>query len=194
MSKLARKPIKFPPNVTVKLDSNVLKIKGPKGMLDKPVPEGVGLAITGDSVMVSRNSDEKSAKMIHGMYTSLIINMIKGVTEGYKKEMELIGVGYKADVKDKALILNVGFTNPVRISLPPDINVKVEEKQTKLIITGLDKDRVGLYASKIRAIKPPDSYKGKGIKFVGEVLVLKPGKSAAGAAGGAGGAAAGGGK
>lgn len=192
MSKLARKPIKLPPNVTIKRNADVLTIKGPKGSLDRPVPGNIDLTITADSISVSRKNDSKPVKMLHGMFTAFIINMIKGVTEGFRKEMDLVGVGYKADVKDKVLVLNVGFTNPVRMPLPPDVTIKVEEKQTKLIITGIDKDSVGLYAAKIRAIKPPDSYKGKGIKFTDEVLVLKPGKSAAGA--GAAGASAGGGK
>ncbi len=191
MSKLARKPLKFPPGVTVKLESDKLKIHGPKGSLEKTIPEGVLIVVTPDSITVKRKNDEKTVKMLHGMYTSLIINMIKGVTDGFKKELELVGVGYKADVKDKSLILNVGFTKPVTMLLPADISAKVEEKQTKLILTGIDKDKVGLYAAKIKAIKPPDAYKGKGIKFVGEMLKLKPGKSAAGATGGP---AAGGGK
>lgn len=191
MSKLARKPIKFPPGITVKLESDILKVKGPKGTLEKPVPAGIELKIASDSIVVSRKNDEKPVKMLHGMYASMISNMFKGVTEGYKKELELVGVGYKADVKDKSLVLNVGFTVPVVIPIPGNIGIKVEDKQTKVIITGLDKDGVGLLAAKIRDIKPPDPYKGKGIKFVNEVLKLKPGKSAAGAtgAGTAGGAA-----
>jgi large subunit ribosomal protein L6 len=191
MSKLARKPIKFPPGLTVKLESDILKVKGPKGTLEKPVPAGIELKIASDSITVSRKNDEKPVRMLHGMYTSMISNMLKGVTEGFKKELELVGVGYKADVKDKSLVLNVGFTVPVVIPIPGTIGIKVEDKQTKVIITGLDKDGVGLLAAKIRAIKPPDSYKGKGIKFVNEVLKLKPGKSAAGStgAGTAGGAA-----
>ncbi len=191
MSKLARKPLKIPPKVTVKLESNVLKIQGPKGTLEKAVPQGIEVTISADSLKVTRKNDEKTVRMLHGMYTSLIINMMQGVTDGFKKELELVGVGYKADVKDKSLVLNVGFTLPVTMILPSDISAKVEDKQTKLILTGIDKDKIGLYAAKIRAIKPPDAYKGKGIKFAGEVLKLKPGKSAAGATGGA---AAGGGK
>ncbi len=190
MSKLARKPLRIPPKVTVKLESNVLKIQGPKGTLEKAVPNGVIVTLAPESITVTRANDEKTVKMLHGMYTSFIINMLEGVTEGFKKELELVGVGYKADVKDKSLVLNVGFTLPVTMVLPPDISAKVEEKQTKVILTGIDKDKIGLYAAKIRAIKPPDAYKGKGIKFAGEVLTLKPGKSAAGASG----STAGGGK
>ncbi len=186
MTKLARKPIKFSPNVSVKLENNVLKIKGPKGTLEKPVPNGIAVTITSDSIAIARKSDEKSVKMLHGMYTSITNNMIKGVSEGFKKELLIVGVGYKAELKDKSLILNVGFTKPVVILIPPDINIKVEEKQTKLIVTGVDKERVGLYVAKIRAVKPPDVYKGKGIRFVNEVLTLKPGKSATGSASGGG--------
>ena len=191
MSKLARKPIKIPPKVVIKSESNVLKIQGPKGTLEKAIPQGIEVVISSDSLKVTRKNDEKTVRMLHGMYTSLIINMLQGVTEGFKKELELVGVGYKADIKDKSLVFNIGFTKPVIMLLPSDINAKIEEKQTKLILTGIDKDKVGLYAAKIRAIKPPDAYKGKGIKFTGEVLKLKPGKSAAGSTGGA---AAGGGK
>lgn len=179
MSKLARKLLKIPPKVTVKLDSDVLKIQGPKGTLEKHIPGEIEVVVSSDGIMVKRKSDEKTVKMLHGTYAALINNMLKGVTEGYKKELELVGVGYKADVKNNALILNVGFTTPVTLNLPSDISVKVEEKQTKLILSGIDKEKVGLYAAKIIAIKPPDAYKGKGIRFAGEVLKLKPGKSAA---------------
>jgi large subunit ribosomal protein L6 len=184
MSKLARKPLTIPPKVTVKLESGIIKIQGPKGTLEKPIPPEIEIAVNPDGIMVKRKGDEKAIKMLHGTYAALINNMIKGVTEGYKKELELVGVGYKADVKNNTLILNVGFTTPVTLNLPPDINVKVEEKQTKLILTGIDKEKVGLYAAKIIAVKPPDAYKGKGIKFAGEVLKLKPGKSAASATAG----------
>ena len=185
MSKLARKPIKFSSGITVKLESNMLKIKRSKGTLERHIPESIGLAITSDSILVSRKSDDKPVRMLHGMYASFITNMIKGVAEGFKKELELFGVGYKAEVKNRSLVLNVGFTKPVEVTIPEDIGIRVEDKQTKLIITGPDKDSVGLFAAKIRAIKPPDSYKGKGIRFVNEILKLKPGKSAA-SAGGAG--------
>ncbi len=185
MSKLARKPIKISSGITVKLESNVIRIKGARGTLEKHIPEDIGLAITNDGILVSRKNDEKPVRMLHGMYASFINNMIKGVTEGFEKDMELFGVGYKAEVKNKSLVLNVGFTTPVEVLIPEGIAVKVEDKQTKLIITGMDKDSVGLFAAKVRAIKPPDSYKGKGIRFVNEVLKLKPGKSAA-SAGGAG--------
>lgn len=181
MSKLARKPLKLPSNVTAKLESNVIKIQGPKGTLERTVPQDLEISITVDGVLVKRKNDEKPVRMLHGTYTALIKNMIKGVSEGFKKELELVGIGYKADVKNNNLILNVGFTSPVIVNLPPDLNIKVEEKQTKLVLSGIDKDKVGLYAMKIRSIRPPDAYKGKGIKFVDEVLKLKPGKSAAGA-------------
>ncbi|MGB9735239.1 MAG: 50S ribosomal protein L6 [bacterium] len=181
MSKLARKPLKLPPKVTAKLESNVIKIQGPKGMLQRDIPKELEINITAEGILVKRKNDEKPVRMLQGTYTSLINNMIKGVTEGFKKELELVGVGYKADIKNNNLILNVGYTNPVTVVIPPDLSIKVEEKQTRLVLTGMDKDKVGLYAMKIRNIRPPDAYKGKGIKFVDEVLKLKPGKSAAGA-------------
>ncbi|MEO0270390.1 MAG: 50S ribosomal protein L6 [candidate division WOR-3 bacterium] len=181
MSKIGKKPILIPKGVEVNLTGNILKVKGPKGELKQVIHESVEVEIKDGEIRVKRKKDEKIAKAMHGTTRSLINNMIKGVTEGYVKELLVVGAGYKADLKGKELILDVGYAEPKKYIIPEGIKaeVKREGQNIKIRIEGIDKQKVGQVAAEIRRIREPDPYKGKGIRYLDEVIRLKPGKAGA---------------
>jgi large subunit ribosomal protein L6 len=176
MSRVGRKPITIPSGVEVNSANQVVSVKGPKGMLQWNVVPGVSVAITDGHVQVSRSSDESKVRALHGLVRAEINNMIGGVTKGYEKTLEINGVGYKAQVQGQTMSLNVGYTHPIEFKLPKGIEAKVD-KQTVITIRGIDKRLVGQVAANLRAIKRPDVYKQKGIKYAGEVLRKKEGKT-----------------
>ncbi len=179
MSKIGKRPITIPKGVEVNLTGNVLKVKGPKGELSLEIHPSVEVEIGNGEIKVKRKNDEKIAKAMHGTTRSLINNMVKGVTEGYVKELLVVGAGYKADLKGKELILDVGYAEPKKYILPDGIKaeVKREGQNFKIRIEGIDKQKVGQVAAEIRRIREPDAYKGKGIRYADEVIKLKPGKA-----------------
>jgi len=183
MSRIGRAPITLPKNVTVEVDGgNVVKVKGPKGELFQAIDPDITVKVESGTLTVERPTEQKRHKSLHGTYRALLSNMIKGVAEGYKTEMELVGVGYRADVAKQVLTLSVGYSHPIVVLLPTEIKASArQDKGQNPIITMecSDKDLLGLVCSKIRAIRKPEPYKGKGIKFVGEQLRRKAGKSAA---------------
>ncbi len=176
MSRIGNLPIEIPEGVNVEISGQNVKVVGPKGNLSKELPAGLKVEINNDLVTISPTRKGKHVRALHGTYRSLIANMIKGVSEGYSKTLELVGTGYRAEMIDKKLSLLVGFSHPVLIDAPEGIEFKVEK--TKIEILGIDKELVGLVASKIRATRPPEPYKGKGIKYDTEVVRRKPGKVA----------------
>lgn len=178
MSKVGRKPIEIPDGVTVKQEKNYLIVKGPKGELRVPLNESnLSLKISDKSIVVERKNDSKRAKSMHGTLRQLIYNAVTGVSKGFEKVLEVVGVGYKVNLKDKkTLELNVGYSNKTIFKTDKDIEFKVEGN--KIIVYGIDKQIVGQVASNIRDIRPPDAYKGKGIRYAGEYIKLKPGKQA----------------
>ncbi len=182
MSRIGRAPITVPKGVTVEvLSGNVLKVKGPKGELFQTVDPDITVGIDNGILHVTRPTEQKRHKALHGTYRALLSNMIKGVSDGYKTELELVGVGYRADVAKGVLTLSVGYSHPVVVLLPSEIKAAArQDKGQNPIITleTYDKDLLGLVCAKIRTIRKPEPYKGKGIKFVGEVLRRKAGKSA----------------
>jgi large subunit ribosomal protein L6 len=182
MSRIGKLPVNLPKNVTVKIsDDNVVSVKGPLGELSQAVDKDMKIEIVGEELQLSRPSESKSHKSLHGLYRSLINNMVTGVTEGYKKELELVGVGYRAEAKGQNLELSLGFSHEVIIQLPNEVTVaaKTERRANPIItLTSIDKQLIGHVAAKIRSLRPPEPYKGKGIKFVGEQLRRKAGKSA----------------
>ena len=182
MSRIGKLPVNLPKDVTVSIsDANVVSVKGPLGQLTQAVNPDLKVEVMGNEVVLSRPSESKSHKSLHGLYRALIHNMVVGVSEGYKVEMELVGVGYRAEAKGQNLEMSLGFSHEVNILLPAEIKVETKtERRANPIITlkSIDKQLIGHVAAKIRSLRPPEPYKGKGIKFVGEQLRRKAGKSA----------------
>ncbi len=182
MSRIGKLPVNLPKGVTVSIsDTNVVSVKGPLGQLTQAVNPDLKVEVVENEVVLSRPSESKSHKSLHGLYRALIHNMVVGVSEGYKVEMELVGVGYRAEAKGQNLEMSLGFSHEVNILLPDEIKVETKtERRANPIITlkSIDKQLIGHVAAKIRSLRPPEPYKGKGIKFVGEQLRRKAGKSA----------------
>lgn len=184
MSRTGRKPIPIPEKVKIRLEGDRVYVEGPLGKLNQKVIPAIQVEITPKEILIKRSSDEPNIRGFHGLFRALIANMVKGVSQGFKKELDIHGVGYRAEVKGQALNLNLGFSNPVIFPLPEGIKVKVD-KQTHLEITGFDKALVGQVAADIRKIRPPEPYKAKGVRYSDEIIRRKAGKAAA--TGGAGG-------
>jgi len=183
MSRIGSQPIELPEGVQVTVaDNNNVTVKGPKGELSQSVDPDISVSIEDKEVLVKRPSEQKRHKALHGLYRSLIANMVTGVTEGYKKELELVGVGYRATVKGQQLDMILGYSHHIIFTIPPEITVSVEAKKGKKPIINLeciDKQLIGQVAAKIRSMRKPEPYKGKGIRYVGEYIRRKAGKAAA---------------
>lgn len=179
MSRIGKKPVAIPAGVEVKMENGIITVKGPKGELTQPVDEKlVSVKIEDGNVIVERDDDTKEKRSAHGLYRTLIHNMVSGVTEGFEKKLELVGVGYRVEKKGDTLVLNLGYSHPIEMKDPEGITTEVPS-QTEIIIKGIDKEQVGNYAAVIRKHRPPEPYKGKGIKYTGEVIIRKEGKSGA---------------
>jgi large subunit ribosomal protein L6 len=176
MSRIGKKPIAIPPKVAVTIDELSVSVKGPKGELHRVFPSGVVIAQSGTEVTVSRANESRTARQRHGLCRTLLSNMVDGVSQGFEKKLEIQGVGYRAQSQGKKLVLNVGYSKPVEIDPPQGIEVVVEGN-TNLTVKGIDKELVGNTAAQIRQVRPPEVYKGKGIRYVGEVVRKKAGKS-----------------
>ena len=176
MSRIGKKPITVPEKVDITLDGLTITVKGPKGELSRTLPEGVSLSQSDGLITVSADSDKRKSRERHGLSRTLVANMIEGVSNGYSKQLEIVGVGSRAQVKGKKLVVSAGYSHPVEVIPPEGITFKVESN-TNVFISGIDKELVGNEAAKIRAIRPPEPYKGKGIKYAGEHIVRKAGKS-----------------
>ncbi|MBU1000573.1 50S ribosomal protein L6 [Patescibacteria group bacterium] len=177
MSRIGNTPITIPVGVTVEKRGKAVSISGPKGVLKIELDPAVSLEMDGSSVIIKRKNDQKKAKALHGLTRSLISNMVIGVTNLWSKDLKLVGVGFRAQVAGDKLILNVGFSHPVEISIPKEVTVEVTDN-TKIKVSGADKQLVGQIAANLKKIKPPDVYKGKGIRYEGEYIRKKVGKSA----------------
>jgi large subunit ribosomal protein L6 len=178
MSRVGRAPIPLPSGANVTPEGSALRVEGPKGKLSLSLPAVISVALDGRVLRVKAAEGDDS-RALHGLYRALIANMVEGVVNGFSKELEIVGVGYRAQVKDKQLELNVGLSHPVLVPIPDGITVEVP-KPTALIVKGADRHLVGQFAANIRRIAPPEPYKGKGIKYVGEVIRRKAGKAATG--------------
>jgi large subunit ribosomal protein L6 len=182
MSRIGKLPVDLPKGVTLNVsDANVVSVKGPLGELTQVVNKDIKVEVVGNEIIISRPSESKNHKSLHGLYRALIHNMVVGVSEGYKKELELVGVGYRAEAKGQNLEMSLGFSHEVLIELPSEVKVetKTERRANPIItLTCIDKQLIGHVVAKIRSLRPPEPYKGKGIKFVGEQLRRKAGKSA----------------
>ncbi|HEY4217345.1 MAG TPA: 50S ribosomal protein L6 [Gemmatimonadaceae bacterium] len=176
MSRIGKLPITVPSGVTVSVDGNTVKVKGPRGELQHRVPGGISVARNDNTLNVTRASEEENHKALHGLTRSLIANMVEGVTAGYKKNLEITGVGFKAEVKPYGLQLSLGFSHTIEYKAPAGIKLTAPQP-TQVQIEGSDKALVGQVAAEIRGLRPPEPYKGKGIKYAGEVIRRKAGKA-----------------
>ena len=182
MSRIGKAPISLPEGVSITLDKNRVNVKGPKGELTQEMDPDITCKVEDGIVTVDRPTDQKRHKSLHGLYRSLISNMVEGVSAGYKKEMELVGVGYKAAVQNNVLELNLGYSHSIYFAVPEEIKVSAETekgKNPKVIVEGIDKQLVGQISAKIKSLRKVEPYKGKGIRFVGEQIRRKAGKTAA---------------
>ena len=178
MSRIGRKPISIIKGVKIDKKDGLIKVVGPKGELSMRVPPTIGVEIKGDEVLVSRFSSEKPMRALHGTWRALINNMVKGVSEGYQRKLEIVGVGYKAEMKGQKIQLALGYSHPILFEPPKGIKIEVPVP-TNILISGIDKQVVGQVAAKLRSFRPPEPYKGKGVKYEGEYIRRKAGKAAA---------------
>jgi large subunit ribosomal protein L6 len=176
MSRIGKLPIAIPKGVTVSVDGKTVKVKGPRGELTRVVHRDMSVAVENETVRVSRPSDEAQHKALHGLTRTLLANMVEGVTKGYQKQLEISGVGYKAEVRPFGLQLALGFSHPVQYRAPVGIKLSAPQP-TQIVIDGADKEIVGQVAAELRGLRPPEPYKGKGIKYVGEQVRRKAGKA-----------------
>jgi large subunit ribosomal protein L6 len=178
MSRVGRKVIAVPAGVKVSVSERALEVQGPKGRLTTPVPQGISFALSGQKLSCERTSDERQVRAFHGMARALAQNAIKGVTEGFSKDLDIVGVGYRAQVEGAKVVFALGYSHPVEYQVPEGIKIAVE-KQTRVTVSGIDRQKVGQVAAEIRQLRRPDPYKQKGIRYVGEVLKKKAGKAGA---------------
>ena len=179
MSRIGRAPITIPAGVEVKVDGSTVTAKGPKGTLTKTMHSNIAIAMEGNVITVTRPNDNKENRSLHGLTRTLIANMVEGVANGYKKELEINGIGYRAELKGKDLFMKIGFSHDILMTPPEGVTVEVPSPN-KVIISGADKQMVGQFAAEVREKRPPEPYKGKGIKYVDEYIRRKEGKAGKG--------------
>lgn len=178
MSRIGKTPITIPSGVEISVSGSTVAVKGPKGTLNHELPEQISVSQEDGTLTLDRANDDRESKALHGLTRSLINNMVEGVSEGFKKELEIVGVGYRCQAKGKdALEFQLGFSHPVNVKAPEGIEFEVPQ-QTQIIVSGIDKQVVGQVAAEIRALKKPEPYKGKGIRYAGEHIIRKAGKAA----------------
>lgn len=182
MSRIGRKPIAIPKGVKFKIEDGTVEVSGPKGTLAVPMPSGIKCRVEGEQLLAERESDDHAA--VHGLARALVQNAVTGVTDGFTRQLDIVGVGYKAERQKDRVLFNLGYSHPIEFPLPAGIEVKVErvnkpiqQYQTTLTITGIDRQQVGQVAADMRGLRRPDPYKGKGVRYANEVLKLKPGKT-----------------
>lgn len=179
MSRIGRRPVAIPSGVSVSIAASTVTVKGPKGTLSLNVPEVCKVAQEGNTLTVTRANDEKPVRALHGTTRAHLNNMVKGVSVGFSRELDIIGVGYRAEAKGKTLVLTIGYSHPVELVAPDGITIETPEL-TKIRVSGVDRQKVGQVAAEIRGVRPPEPYKGKGIRYVGEHVERKAGKAAVG--------------
>jgi large subunit ribosomal protein L6 len=178
MSRVGRKVIPIPKDVKVTVSDRSVSVQGPKGKLETPVPPGISFKVEGAELTCLRANDERQQRAFHGMARALANNAVKGVTEGFSKELDIVGVGYKANVEGSKVVFSLGYSHTIEFKIPDGIKIAIE-KQTHIVVSGIDRQRVGQVAAEIRALRKPDPYKQKGIRYVGEILKKKAGKAGA---------------
>jgi large subunit ribosomal protein L6 len=178
MSRIGRKPIPLPKGVTVKIEGSTVAVEGPKGKLDTQLPPGIRVEQQDGTLVAVRENDSQAA--VHGLARALVNNAVEGVTKGWTKELEIVGIGYRAELKGKGtVVFSLGYSHPIEYPLPTGIEVAVDPKQTKLSVSGIDRQKVGQVSAEMRSLRPPDPYKNKGVRYAGERLKKKVGKTGA---------------
>jgi large subunit ribosomal protein L6 len=176
MSRIGKRPISIPQKVTVTIEGQQVAVKGPKGELSRTLPNEVVVEQEGETLLVKRRDESRAARQRHGLSRTLVANMVEGVSQGFQRRLEIQGVGYRAQVQGRNLVLNVGYSHPVQIEPPDGVQMAVENN-TNVVVSGIDKEIVGNIAARIRAVRPPEPYKGKGIRYAGEFVRRKAGKA-----------------
>jgi large subunit ribosomal protein L6 len=178
MSRIGKKPIAVPKGVTVEIEGNTVAVQGPKGKLETHLPNGIRMEQQDGHLLALRQDDSQAA--LHGLARALVNNAVEGVTKGWSRELEIVGIGYRAEMKGKTtVVFSLGFSHPIEYPLPSGIDVAVDPKQTRITVTGIDRQKVGQVAAEMRSLRPPDPYKNKGVRYVGERLKKKVGKTGA---------------
>lgn len=177
MSRIGKKPIEIPKGVNIKLAGRTIAVKGPKGELKWEFPQAVNVKEAESKIIVERTDESREGNALHGLSRSLINNMVNGVSNGYTKVLEIVGVGYRAQVQGKKLVLALGYSHPIDYPLPEGIKAEVDKKQVVITLSGIDKQKIGQVAAELKRLRPPDAYKGKGIRYQGERIKLKAGKT-----------------
>ena len=178
MSRIGKKVIELPKGVEIKQDGSSVTIKGPKGSLSTTLIAGIGVTVENNVLQFTRPNEEKQTRAFHGLMRALVANNVRGVSEGFKRELDIVGVGYRAEVKGKEVVFQLGYSHPVRFPIPAGIEITVDAKTGHIVVSGIDKQKVGQTAAEIRSLREPDPYKGKGIKYSDEVIRRKAGKAA----------------
>jgi large subunit ribosomal protein L6 len=178
VSRIGRKPISLPTGVEINIENNIITVKGPKGILSQSIPEDIAIDQEENELLVKRPSDAKKHRALHGLTRALVANMVTGVTSGFEKKLEMVGVGYRAQMQGSKLVISIGFSHPVEVEAPEGIEFEVPAV-TKITVKGIDKQLVGNTAAHIRAIRKPEPYKGKGLRYENEVVRRKAGKTGA---------------
>lgn len=178
MSRIGKKPIALPKGVTFQVEGTTVTVKGPKGSVSNHIPAGVALEQQDGHLVVKREDDSRAA--VHGLVRALVNNAVQGVTSGWTRELEIVGIGYRAEMKGKGIVVfTLGYSHPIEYPLPAGIEVAIDPKQTRLTVSGIDRQKVGQVAAEMRSLRPPDPYKNKGVRYVGERLKKKVGKTGA---------------
>jgi len=177
VSRVGKMPIAIPKGVDVRAEGEFVRVKGPKGELANRIPPGLTVAVDNGQVRIARRNDEKQQRAFHGLLRSLVANSVQGVTKGFSKELEIVGVGYRAEVKGKSVVFSLGYSHPIDFPIPEGIAVAIDAKAGKLTVTGADRQKVGQTAAEIRKLRIPDPYKAKGIKYANEFIRRKVGKA-----------------
>ena len=179
MSRIGRKPIPIPSGVDVKVDAGVVQVKGPKGALQVDLMPGIEAEVADGAITLTRANEERQTRAYHGLNRALLANATTGVSDGWRKELEIVGIGYRAERRANDVLFNLGYSHPIEFAVPDGIDIEVDAKANKVAVTGIDKQRVGQVAADIRSLRSPEPYKGKGIRYAGERIRTKAGKQGA---------------
>lgn len=177
MSRIGKQPISIIKDVEVKINGDIITVKGPKGVLERRIHKKIGVEINGENVLITARDNLRETRALHGLFGALVSNMVTGVSKGFEKGLEIVGVGYRAELKGRTAVFNLGYSNPINFELPDGIDANIDKN--KILLRGIDKELLGRTAAKIRSLRKPEPYKGKGVKYVDEMIRRKAGKAGA---------------